>query len=218
MRHYTHVCAVIFQDSRATRIMSNQNTRTKLSSIFSQHGLRCTKQRVALYEALYNSTAHPTADELYRILNGKVPAMSLATVYNTLEAFCEAGLAHKMPGVGINGSARYDAAREDNHLHVRCRVTGAIADVPKELSNEILKSIPKKLLKKLEEQLGYAVDQVKIEMIGRNIEACEKAKQTANSKPKVLRAEEKEVCKDSPEYQKALKAAMNPRMPSPSKT
>ena len=142
--------------------------------------------------------------------------MSLATVYNTLEAFCDAGLAHKMPGVGVNGSARYDAARDDNHLHVRCRITGDIADVPEELSKEIINSIPKSLLKKIEKQLGYSVDQVMIEMIGRNIEACEKLEET-KKKTRVLRLEEKKICKDTPEYKKALEAAMNPKMPTPNK-
>ena len=45
-------------------------------------------------------------------------SLSLATIYNTLEAFCQAGLAQRLPTP--NGCCRYDATLE-NHLHVRYR-------------------------------------------------------------------------------------------------
>src|SRR5699024_212410 len=97
--------------------------------MFEEHGLRCTQQRAAVYAALAGSMDHPTADELHRQVSGELAGVSLATVYNTLEAFCRAGLVQKLPGAGDNGSARYDAVRE-NHLHLRCRKSGAVADVP----------------------------------------------------------------------------------------
>lgn len=136
--------------------------------LFSTHGLRCTRQRKALYEALADARNHPTADELHRQVADRLEGVSLATVYNTLEAFCQAGLVQKLPGAGANGSARFDAVRDD-HLHTRCRRTGAVADVPPELSRQILDRIPDAVLKDLEARLGFKIDQVQIELVGKSI-------------------------------------------------
>jgi Fe2+ or Zn2+ uptake regulation protein len=94
-----------------------------------------------------------------------VPSISLATVYNTLEAFCQAGIAQKLPGAGANGSARFDAIRE-NHLHLRDQRTGEVTDVPHTLSRDVLERIPQHVLSKLEAELGFRISQVQVELIG----------------------------------------------------
>lgn len=94
--------------------------------------------------------------------------MSRATVYNTLDALCEAGLARKIPGTsgpGGNGSTRFDATT-DEHMHVRCGKTGSLHDVPDDLGNKVMKSIPKKTLQQIESHLGFRINQVQIELIG----------------------------------------------------
>ena len=139
--------------------------RLQIQRMFAQRGLRCTRQRKCLYAALAASRNHPTADELHRRVSRTEPGLSLATVYNTLEAFCRAGLIQRLPGSGANGSARFDVLR-DNHLHARCRTTGALADVPVELSQQVLDHIPQATLDKIEKQLGFKVDQVHIELVG----------------------------------------------------
>ncbi len=140
--------------------------RDQIQNLFATRGLRCTAQRRALYKALAASTCHPTADQLYYEVSGHVPGMSLATVYNTLEAFCHVNLAQKLPGVG--GSTRYDAIVQ-NHVHTRCEDSEAVFDVPDDLSQKILKSIPRNLLTKVEAEMGFKVDQVKIELVGQYI-------------------------------------------------
>lgn len=137
----------------------------QIQQIFSEQGLRCTQQRKSVYRALVSSHAHPTADELHRTVILANPGISLATVYNTLEAFCRAGLALKLPGTGTNSSARFDAV-QDNHLHVRCRRTGALTDVPAEFSKQILGNVSPDTLKQIEKQLGFSIEQVHIELLG----------------------------------------------------
>ncbi|WP_432797931.1 Fur family transcriptional regulator [Poriferisphaera sp. WC338] len=186
----------------------------KLGDLFAKHGLRCTRQRTALYEALSKSSAHPTADELFRSLSGKVPAMSLATVYNTLEVFCEVGLAQKLPGAGANGSARYDAGDEP-HLHLRCQKTGKIADLPEPFGKQILEVIPENLIKQIEKQLGFKVNQIQIELIGEDLNAEHEAVTTvtpANTKTRKPK-HETDCNKQEEAYQKSLDAALHPRMP-----
>ena len=137
----------------------------RLQKAFAEHGLRCTRQRRAIYHALSGCCDHPTADELFRKVRSNEDNLSLATVYNTLEAFCSAGLAYKIAGCGCNGSTRYDAAGDD-HLHLRCRKTGHVTDVPHDLGKRILEHIPVDLLEELQERTGFTVNKVQLDLVG----------------------------------------------------
>lgn len=91
--------------------------------------------------------------------------MSLATVYNTLECFCDAGIVRKLPGVGENGSARYDAIT-DPHVHACDTSTGRVVDVPESLSKRITDHILKDELAAIEKKLGFRVKDVRIKLLG----------------------------------------------------
>ena len=117
-----------------------QSTR----ALFTQHNLRCTSQRVALFEALHACKTHPTAEELFSQVKPEMESLSLATVYNTLDALCDAGLAKKLPT--SRGTCRYDADMSE-HLHVRFHDTGEIQDVPLDLSTKLLNHIPGDVLR-----------------------------------------------------------------------
>lgn len=137
----------------------------ELQSCFSEHGLRCTRQRRAIFNALSVCKDHPTADELYKLVKSGDDKLSLATVYNTLEAFCAAGLAFKLACCVGNGSTRYDAAGDD-HMHLRCRRTGQIADVPDDIGKRILDHIPTDLLKELQDRTGFKVNKIQLDLLG----------------------------------------------------
>ena len=132
-------------------------------ALFAKYGLRFTRQRRVLYEALASTDAHPTADELFRSHTVADHKLSLATVYNTLEAFCEAGMAQKLPGKG--GSARYDAAVHE-HVHLRSRETGEVSDAPESLSRVLIECLPKDAIERIETEFGFKIDQVQIELVG----------------------------------------------------
>jgi Fur family peroxide stress response transcriptional regulator len=89
-------------------------------------GHRFTAQRAAVYENLYASSSHPTADELFTSVRTEIPDISLATVYKALEAFVNCGVASKLT-MG-DGPARYDG-RTDSHDHIRCWSCGRVSDV-----------------------------------------------------------------------------------------
>ena len=134
-----------------------------IQQLFTKHRLRCTRQRRALYSTLAATTAHPSADELHQQVSHSDQTISLATVYNTLEAFCHVGLAQKLAGKG--GLTRYDATVQ-NHLHLRDGKSGAVADVPADLSKQLLQNIPEQIIHEVEHQLGFKVSQVQIELVG----------------------------------------------------
>lgn len=87
--------------------------------------VRMTPQRHAILEFLYQSTSHPTADEIYKSLEGRFPNMSVATVYNNLRVFKEAGIVKEL--TYGDSSSRFDPVTSD-HYHVICEECGKIVD------------------------------------------------------------------------------------------
>lgn len=87
--------------------------------------VRMTPQRHAILEYLFNSLAHPTADEIYKALEGKFPNMSVATVYNNLRVFKDVGLVREL--TYGDSSSRFDSVTSD-HYHVICENCEKIVD------------------------------------------------------------------------------------------
>ncbi|NOG55368.1 MAG: transcriptional repressor [Planctomycetes bacterium] len=133
-------------------------------SVFAVRGLRCTRQRVVLYEALINMKTHPTAEELYDKVREHCPGLSLATVYNTLEVLCRAGLCRRLPTT--RGSSRYDADTHP-HLHAVNSETGDVVDIPDDLGQEVIQNLPQDVIKEIEARLDMSVDRISIQFIGR---------------------------------------------------
>ncbi|MDN5785825.1 Fur family transcriptional regulator Irr [Pseudorhodobacter sp.] len=90
-------------------------------------GLRPTRQRVALAGLLVGDgqDRHVTAESLFAASSDTGEGVSLATVYNTLRAFCEAGL---MQEVVVDGSKSYFDTRMDDHPHFYWEDTAELTD------------------------------------------------------------------------------------------
>lgn len=90
-------------------------------------GLRPTRQRVALAQLLFaEGDRHLTAERLHEeALASKVP-VSLATVYNTLHQFTEAGLLRE---VAVEGAKTYFDTNTSNHYHFFCELSGDLLDI-----------------------------------------------------------------------------------------
>lgn len=91
-----------------------------------QAGLRVTRQRVAILDAIHQAQGHPTAGELHDLLEDQGQPTSLATVYRTLATLAEAHLVepHYLgPG---HEQEHYEAAEEQEHFHFVCRNCGAV--------------------------------------------------------------------------------------------
>ncbi len=131
--------------------------------LFAAHSLRCTTQRAALYEALCRHPHHPTAEELYRLVKPRTPHLSLATVYNTLEVLCRAGLARKLPT--NNGSCRYDADTSQ-HLHICFKDNGEICDVPPEVGHRVMARL-RRCVAEIEEKLDVQIDGLSVQLLAR---------------------------------------------------
>lgn len=94
-------------------------------------GLRPTRQRLSLASLLVGDGVdrHVTAESLFALSVQSGDRVSLATVYNTLRAFCAAGL---MNEVVVDGSKSYFDTRMDDHPHFYWEDSAELTDAPKD--------------------------------------------------------------------------------------
>ena len=105
-------------------------------------GLRPTRQRLILAERLIGDgkNRHVTAESLFAAGNDFKNKVSLATVYNTLRAFCDAGL---MREITVNGSKSYFDTNMTDHPHFYWEDTSQLEDAPAgELKISLLPDTP----------------------------------------------------------------------------
>ncbi|MEJ6403657.1 iron response transcriptional regulator IrrA [Yoonia sp. 2307UL14-13] len=94
-------------------------------------GLRPTRQRLALATLLVGDgkDRHVTAESLFDAASDADEKVSLATVYNTLRAFCDAGL---MREITVDGSKSYFDTNMSDHPHFYWEDTAKLTDAPAE--------------------------------------------------------------------------------------
>ena len=94
-------------------------------------GVRPTRQRVALAALLVGDgqDRHVTAESLFEAVSGTGEKVSLATVYNTLRAFCDAGL---MREITVDGSKSYFDTNMSDHPHFYWEDSATLSDAPAE--------------------------------------------------------------------------------------
>lgn len=89
-------------------------------------GLRMTRQRQEIYRILLEQRDHPTANEVFMRAKDRLPNISLATVYNCLEALVQHGVIRQVNFE--RESSRYcPNLREHGHFHDAA--TGTIHDI-----------------------------------------------------------------------------------------
>ncbi len=95
-----------------------------------ESGLRPTRQRIALADILFaDGNRHVSAEQLHEeALRARVP-VSLATVYNTLHQFTEAGLLRE---VAVDGSKTYFDTNTSDHHHFFLEDENRVVDIPGE--------------------------------------------------------------------------------------
>ncbi len=95
----------------------------------SEGGVRPTRQRVALASLLVGDGhhRHVTAESLFASVKKNGESVSLATVYNTLRAFCDAGL---MQEVTVDGTRSYFDTNTHEHPHFFWEDENRLTDAP----------------------------------------------------------------------------------------
>lgn len=131
---------------------------SEFEKLCRSRGIRVTAQRLAVYRALAEDLAHPTAESVYSRLSKQLPGLSQATIYRTLQFFESENLIRKVSSPGAIG--RFDA-NVDPHQHLVCRVCGSLEDI----------SVPELHSAVIPRVSGFTVEELDIRLVGR-CEAC----------------------------------------------
>jgi Fur family iron response transcriptional regulator len=102
-------------------------TEGDVAKLLRGAGLRPTRQRVALAHLLFaEGDRHVTAETLHEEALARKMPVSLATVYNTLHQFTEAGLLRE---VAVQCARTYFDTNTSNHYHFFCEHPGELLDI-----------------------------------------------------------------------------------------
>ncbi len=115
-----------FKDDRSAS--ADGSEALDLSSKLRDAGLRPTKQRLSLAHLLYSQgNRHVSAEALHEEALGAKVDVSLATVYNTLHQFTDAGL---LRAVAVESSKTYFDTNTTDHHHFFIENENRVVDVP----------------------------------------------------------------------------------------
>jgi Fur family peroxide stress response transcriptional regulator len=99
---------------------------SELRGRLSAAGVRTTRQRENVLAVLWHRRDHPTATEVFFRAKKHMPSISLATVYNCLEALTESGLVKQ---VHLDRAPTRYCPNLLDHNHFFCVQCGAVHDV-----------------------------------------------------------------------------------------
>jgi len=113
-----------------------------LEQAMERSGQRSTKQREHIFALLLEKRDHPTADEVYARARAGMPSISLATVYNCLDALTDSKLIRQ---VNFEREPTRYCPNLKQHAHFHCQDSGEVIDI--DLSEkavaQLMKSLPK---------------------------------------------------------------------------
>ena len=108
--------------------MANEKPFSGLIERLRAAGLRPTRQRLALAKLLFDAgNRHLSAEQLHAEAAAARVRVSLATVYNTLHQFTDAGLLREV--VVEPGRSYFDTNTQDHH-HFFHEASGRLEDIP----------------------------------------------------------------------------------------
>lgn len=105
-----------------------QNTFSdRLNARLTTGGFRFTPQRQHVYSVLLRKRDHPTAEEVFIRAKQDLPQISMATVYNCLDALVKCGLVRQV--TLERGAARFCPNMQE-HCHFYCDGCESVFDIP----------------------------------------------------------------------------------------
>jgi Fur family peroxide stress response transcriptional regulator len=133
-----------------------------LNQKLTEEGMRSTRQREVVYDAILEQRDHPTADEVHARVRTKMAGISLATVYNCLETLVQCNLVKQ---VNFERESTRYCPNLNKHAHFHDDASGRIYDI--NLENDLIN----KLMQVLPE--GYDAHNIEINFRGKYQNAAE---------------------------------------------
>jgi len=103
-----------------------EQTNEQLGERLAARGLRPTVQREHVYHVLLTERDHPTAEQVFMRAKKGMPDISMATVYNCLDALVKCGLVKE---VNVDRTAMRYCPNMHEHWHFRCETCGGVYDI-----------------------------------------------------------------------------------------
>jgi Fur family ferric uptake transcriptional regulator len=126
-----------------------------LKDHLAKHQLKLTRQREHILD-MFLKNEHITAEQMYRQLAKKDPHIGLATIYRTLNLFCEVGLAQARH---FGTQTQYDnVSHKGHHDHLICTACGKIV----EFQNEDIERLQEEVARRN----GFTIQTHKLELYG----------------------------------------------------
>ena len=104
----------------------NNEPSDRLHQELATRGFRFTPQREHVYSVLLAKRDHPTAEEVFIRAKRDLPDISMATVYNCLDALVRCGLARQ---VSLERGAARFCSNMSEHCHFYCEDCDQVFDV-----------------------------------------------------------------------------------------
>ena len=99
--------------------------------------MRVTPQRITIAEYMNSTHDHPSAEQVYKAVRQIHPAISLSTVYKTLEMLKLQGVVSE---ISMSTGSRYDTRRTP-HLNLICTQCGVIEDLEDDFVNDLFEHV-----------------------------------------------------------------------------
>jgi len=119
-------------------------------------GARVTPQRLLVAETLREAGGQLSAAELWRLVRRREPGVGRATVFRSVEALVEAGLARRLEADAHQST--YVACQPAHHHHLSCRVCGRVEEIGEALVAPFATA--------LAAERGFRVDDARLDFYG----------------------------------------------------
>lgn len=108
------------------KVYDYEKRLTNLKKILKDKKIRISKQRLLILDYLMTHPIHPTADDIFNDLKNEDPAISQATIYNSLNLFVKHKLVKELD---FNMTSKRYEFYKKSHAHFICEECGEIEDV-----------------------------------------------------------------------------------------
>lgn len=122
--------------------------------------IKVTPQRMAVYAVLQQTKEHPNVEMIHKKLKPSFPAISLATVYKTVDILKRVGLIQEL-SFG-EGGLRYDSVTTP-HAHLYCKKCGKVVDVECISPEQLQDLLP---MENVAEETGFHVSAMQLYFYG----------------------------------------------------
>ncbi len=105
---------------------SQDNELNKIRKLCDQAGMKLTPQRLEIFKDLLSQKDHPSAEDVHRRLQVRMPTIALDTVYRTLATFDELGVVRKLH---LANKRNLFDINLDQHHHFICTRCKQVEDI-----------------------------------------------------------------------------------------